>query len=96
VTARTIAVRRSAQDAVAAATPDYCDTFEDRVKDLVDAKRRGEDVVSEDESPDAGNVLDLMDALQKSVGGARSKNVRRSGARRGEVHQLGARRRGKQ
>ena len=37
-----------------------------------------------------------MDALQKSVEGARSKNVRRSGARRGEVHQLGARRRGKQ
>lgn len=74
---------------------DYRDTFEERVKDLIDAKRRGEEVVSESEPPDATNVLDLMDALRKSVEGARAKNSRRGGAR-GEVHQLTARRRGKQ
>lgn len=85
---------------------DYQDTFEERVKELVDAKRRGEDVVSEAGPPDATNVLDLMSALQKSVEGARSKGARSTGARArrgggrggggrgGKVHTLDARRRG--
>jgi|SRR4051794_11552779 DNA end-binding protein Ku len=81
---------------------DYRDTFEERVKELVDAKRRGEEVVSEEGPPDATNVLDLMSALEKSVEGARSKSSRskgsgsrRGGGRGGQVHELDSRRPGK-
>jgi DNA end-binding protein Ku len=77
---------------------DYHDTFEERVKELVDAKRRGKDVVGESGPPDATNVLDLMSALEKSVEGARSigsrsrSGSRRGGGQRGQVHELDSRR----
>ncbi|MFG2794843.1 Ku protein [Streptomyces sp. NPDC048419] len=92
---------KTAQELVEALTidwnpEDYQDTFEERVKELVDAKRRGEDVVSESGPPDATNVLDLMSALEKSVEGARSRKSssrpRQGGKQGGEVHQLDSRR----
>ncbi|WP_175407280.1 Ku protein [Streptomyces sp. TRM64462] len=45
----------------------YRDTYEDRVMELVEAKREGREVVAEEEPPEATNVVDLMDALRQSV-----------------------------
>ncbi|MFR0358662.1 Ku protein [Streptomyces sediminimaris] len=99
---------RTAQELVDALTidwnpEDYRDTFEERVKELVDAKRRGEDVVSESGPPDTTNVLDLMSALEKSIEGAGAKGSRRGGgksraktgktAETAEIHELDSHRR---
>ena len=46
---------------------DYRDTFEDRVHELIDAKRAGEEIVTADAGPDATNVIDLMEALRASL-----------------------------
>ncbi|WP_149180391.1 Ku protein [Streptomyces sp. TRM49041] len=50
----------------------YHDTYEDRVRELVEAKREGREVVAEAVPPEATNVVDLMDALRRSVDLARS------------------------
>ncbi|GHH57088.1 non-homologous end joining protein Ku [Streptomyces candidus] len=50
----------------------FHDTSEERVKALVDAKRDGQEIVSEAGPPEATNVIDLMEALQRSVEQARS------------------------
>ena len=71
---------------------DYHDTFEERVKDLVEAKRKGEEVVTEAEPPEATSVIDLTEALRKSVERAAAKSgsrpsggQRRSSSRRGRT-----------
>ncbi|MET8771804.1 Ku protein [Streptomyces sp. NPDC004658] len=51
----------------------YRDTYEERVKRLVEAKREGEEVVGEPEPPEATNVIDLMEALSRSVEQSRSR-----------------------
>jgi DNA end-binding protein Ku len=46
----------------------YRDTYRERVEDLIDRKRKGEDVVSQEQKPaDESRVVDLMDALRASV-----------------------------
>jgi DNA end-binding protein Ku len=46
----------------------YRDTYRERVEDLIARKRKGEDVVSQEERPrDESKVVDLMDALRASV-----------------------------
>ena len=45
----------------------YRDTFEDRVHELIDAKRAGEEVVSAEAAPAATNVIDLIEALRASL-----------------------------
>ncbi|MDK3255782.1 Ku protein [Blastococcus capsensis] len=45
----------------------YRDTYRDRVNELIEAKRRGEEVVTEGAPETAGNVVDLMEALRASV-----------------------------
>jgi DNA end-binding protein Ku len=50
----------------------YRDTYRDRVNELIEAKRRGDEVVTEGEPEAADNVLDLMEALRASVEGAKS------------------------
>ncbi|MGW4567314.1 non-homologous end joining protein Ku [Streptomyces sp. NPDC004561] len=52
---------------------DYRDTYEERVKRLVAAKQKGEEVVGEPEPPEATNVIDLMEVLSRSVEQSRSK-----------------------
>ncbi|MFJ6797344.1 Ku protein [Streptomyces sp. NPDC091268] len=71
----------------------FHDTFGERVQALVDAKREGQEIVSEAGPPEATNVVDLMDALQRSVDQARSTRGR-SGAEKppGELHRLSSRR----
>jgi DNA end-binding protein Ku len=49
----------------------YRDSYRDRVSQLIHAKARDEEVVSEDEPQDEEKVVDLMEALQASVERAR-------------------------
>ncbi|UXY17407.1 hypothetical protein N8I84_00395 [Streptomyces cynarae] len=51
---------------------DYHDTCEEKAKELVDAKAKGKEIVSEETPPQAANVIDLMEALQRSVEQTRS------------------------
>lgn len=46
----------------------YKDTYRDRVMELIEAKRRGEKVVTEGETGESAAVLDLMQALERSLG----------------------------
>jgi DNA end-binding protein Ku len=69
---------RTAEQLIDALTIDwdpgeYHDTYEERVKRLVAAKQKGEEVVGEPEPPEATNVIDLMEALSRSVGQSRSR-----------------------
>jgi DNA end-binding protein Ku len=57
----------------------YRDSYTDRVKKLVESKRRGEEVVVTESEPEATNVSDLVEALRASVENARS---RRAGTRK--------------
>ncbi|MCW2548216.1 MAG: Ku protein [Mycobacterium sp.] len=50
----------------------YRDSYTDRVNDLIEAKRKGHDVQAAEEAPEVTNVLDLMEALRRSVDDARS------------------------
>ncbi len=52
---------------------DYRDTYTDRVNDLIEAKRKDQQVTVTDEPPAATNVIDLTRALQASLEAARSK-----------------------
>ncbi|MFG2603545.1 Ku protein [Streptomyces sp. NPDC048514] len=61
---------------------DYHDAYEERVERLVAAKRKGEEVVGEAEPPEATNVVDLMEALSRSVEESRSRGRGGGGARR--------------
>jgi DNA end-binding protein Ku len=51
---------------------DYHDTYTDRVNELIKSKNTGEEFEPSDAAPDATNVVDLMDALQRSVDAARA------------------------
>ncbi|TDC52612.1 Ku protein [Jiangella ureilytica] len=57
----------------------YHDTYTERVEELVEAKRKGEEVVTES-APAATGVTDLLTALQDSV--AAAKKGRAGGARK--------------
>lgn len=52
---------------------DYRDTYTDRVHDLIEAKRHDHEITVADEAPEPTKVVDLMDALQRSVEGARGR-----------------------
>lgn len=59
---------------------DYRDTYTDRVKDLISAKKKGEEITLAEAAPEATNVVDLMSALQASVEAAKQgRPSRRSG-----------------
>jgi DNA end-binding protein Ku len=45
----------------------YCDTYRERVMDLIEAKRHGEAVVTEGETGEGAAVYDLMQALERSL-----------------------------
>ncbi|TJZ44487.1 Ku protein [Streptomyces piniterrae] len=46
---------------------DYHDTYQARVRNLVEAKRKGETVEKAEQAPESTNVIDLMDALNASL-----------------------------
>jgi DNA end-binding protein Ku len=60
---------------------DYQDTYRERVADLIERKRRGEEIVTEREQPEQANVVDRMDALRRSAEAARSSGGRPGAAR---------------
>ncbi|MGW8889393.1 non-homologous end joining protein Ku [Streptomyces sp. NPDC055749] len=67
------------------------DSYEERVKALVDAKRDGKEVVSHDGPPEATNVIDIMDALQRSVDAAHSSRGKKTTKKSsGKLHELHA------
>lgn len=51
----------------------YHDTYRDRVMELIEAKRRGEKVVTEGQPAGTGKVVDLMQALERSLESAKGR-----------------------
>lgn len=49
----------------------YHDTYTEELKRLIEAKAKGKKIVIEEEAPAAGNVLDLMQALEASLEAAK-------------------------
>jgi len=45
----------------------YRDTYTDRVNELIEAKRQGNEIQRADEAPQSTNVVDLLDALKRSL-----------------------------
>jgi DNA end-binding protein Ku len=60
----------------------YRDEYRERVLDMIKSKSKGEKVEVEAAKPEATNVVDLVEALQRSVEATRGKRERRSGASR--------------
>ena len=50
----------------------YHDTYEEKVRELVQAKAEGQEIAPAEEPPSATNVVDLMEVLQGSIERARS------------------------
>jgi DNA end-binding protein Ku len=70
---------------------DYADSFREKVEDLIAAKRKGEQVVTEGEPPEPTKVVDLMEALRASVESAKSQRDGSDRSRRGGSAQPGRR-----
>jgi DNA end-binding protein Ku len=67
---------------------EYRDTFDERVRELVEAKRKGNKiVVGQGGPPAATNVIDLMDALQRSIEQNLERPARPRRAKAGDDHQ---------
>jgi DNA end-binding protein Ku len=57
----------------------YADTYTEELRQRIEAKRRGEEIVEEAERPEPdGKVIDLMAALEESVESAKKGTRRRS------------------
>jgi DNA end-binding protein Ku len=54
---------------------DYRDTYTDRIKELIEAKKAGEEVTTVEDVPRPTNVIDLMDVLRRSVDNARRRRT---------------------
>ena len=59
----------------------YHDTYTEQLRDLIERKATGEEVVVEDAPKASSNVVDLMAALQASVEHARSGRSTKSGSK---------------
>ena len=53
----------------------YHDTYEEKVRELVQAKAEGQEIAVAEEAPQATNVIDLMSVLQGSLDQARGKKT---------------------
>jgi DNA end-binding protein Ku len=58
---------------------EYHDSYTERVRDLIDAKRRGKEITVTETEPEATDVTDLVSALRASLEDARSR--RRPGSK---------------
>ena len=71
---------------------DYADTYTAKVHKLLEDKRKGKEIVTEAQAPEATGVVDLMDALRRSVESARGSRGRRKteidGASKSELDEL--------
>lgn len=52
----------------------YHDTYRERVEDLIESKRRGEEIVTEAAPPENSGVTDLADALRRSIEAQRRRS----------------------
>lgn len=52
----------------------YRDTFRERVEQMIERKRQGEQVVTQAPAPQTTNVVDLMEALRRSVEQSRGRS----------------------
>jgi DNA end-binding protein Ku len=69
----------------------YRDTYNDRLKELIEAKVEGREVVAPPEEEEPG-VINLMDALKKSVANVKRPGKSTTGKRGAEGHSAKARR----
>jgi DNA end-binding protein Ku len=60
----------------------YKDTYVDELRDRIDAKEAGEEIVAEEPAERKADVIDLGEALQRSLDDARGGGRRRTGRRR--------------
>ena len=61
----------------------YRDTYTDRVNELIESKRAGQEFQPSEAPPEPTNVVDLMDVLRRSVADARSgRSAKRAPAKR--------------
>jgi DNA end-binding protein Ku len=51
----------------------YHDTYTEELKDLIERRAKGEEIVVEEEAPAGGQVIDLMKALEASLESARGR-----------------------
>ncbi|MFF1659581.1 Ku protein [Streptomyces sp. NPDC058255] len=56
----------------------YHDTYEEKVRELVQAKAEGQEIAVAEEAPQATNVIDLMSVLQGSLDQARETGQKKS------------------
>ena len=59
---------------------DMTDRYEARLREVIEAKLRGEDEPEPAEEPERDNVIDLMSALKRSLGDAPAKPKKQSAA----------------
>jgi DNA end-binding protein Ku len=76
----------------------YRDTYSERVMALVRKKDKGQEIVAPEEAAEPARVVDLMDALKRTLAGAKAgrpePRASRAGARGGRRQPAGARRPG--
>lgn len=70
---------------------DYHDSYTDRVKELVNAKRKDKEIKVADEAPEPTNVVDLMDALRQSVDASKKRPSKKAVALRKRAARKGTR-----
>ncbi|MER7664047.1 Ku protein [Streptomyces sp. NPDC096193] len=73
----------------------YADTYQEKVRELVQAKADDQEIDLAEEAPEATNVVDLMSVLQGSIdqaGGARGKKGSSASRRKTSTGREGARR----
>lgn len=63
----------------------YRDTHQERLMDLVEKKSRGEPVITTEEEPSGAQVIDIMEALKRSLAAPRSTKGGSQGPAKGTV-----------
>ena len=78
----------------------YRDSYQDRVRKLIEDKRKGREIVTESEPPEPTDMSDLLEALQRSVeaarGGATKRRRTESKHRSGETKKSAEEERGRE
>lgn len=59
---------------------EFTDRYEDALRALIEEKKRGHEIVQSKEPEDVGNVVDLMEALKRSIAGKSSSAKSKSSA----------------
>ncbi len=76
-----LAVQLVERQAAAFRPEDMEDRYEARLREVIEAKLRGEEIEPAEEEPDRSNVMDLMSALKKSLGAPAAEKPKRAAAK---------------